>query len=381
MRIPIRTSRLAIWSRRLGSFALPLMLVPILMHRERMMETPTFHAVEIVAAGLALVAVLLGLVGLVRLWFTGDRGWSRALGGIAVGGLALLPVLWLGWNAWHYPYLRDVSTDLARPLQMTSPVPATVWTPELRRAVAISFPGAVARVYALPVEQVFTLVERLVADRGWEVRQRRAPVGVGAEGQLNVVVPTLFGWREEAAIRVSGLADGARVDMRSASPMEPTCRSISAPTAPVSRRHSPPSTRWPIPRHPGATILPRPTTMPGRRMTMPSPDAPASDPVDEPAPGDDWSRRWRGRGLRLPWGCPRMFHGRQPGGSRGPTHDGLGGAVDPCFSPNRRGDPVRDGRQPLGPAGRRFTPGAPASRAGRGRWRLRRAPRDSRDAR
>ena len=39
MRILVRTSRWAIWARRLGNFALPLAVIPILMHRAEAINT------------------------------------------------------------------------------------------------------------------------------------------------------------------------------------------------------------------------------------------------------------------------------------------------------------------------------------------------------
>lgn len=217
MRIPIRTSRLAIWSRRLGSFALPLTLVPIVIHRERIIDSPTFHIVAALAAACAVLAVLLALGAFVRLWFSGDRGWLRALGGGALGGICLLPVAYVGWQALTYPALADVTTDPARPPAMVAaqalrPVPAN-----LRAGVGSAFPGVATRIYPVAVDEMFALVESFAAERGWEIRQRRAPLGPVGEGQINAVAMTLLGWRDEVAVRVTGLTDGSRVDMRSAS--------------------------------------------------------------------------------------------------------------------------------------------------------------------
>ena len=78
MRILIRTSKWAIWARRFGSLAVPLTVVPVLLHREQFMSSADFAIVESVAAGVAALALILALSAYVRLWITGDRGWGIA---------------------------------------------------------------------------------------------------------------------------------------------------------------------------------------------------------------------------------------------------------------------------------------------------------------
>jgi hypothetical protein len=62
---------------------------------------------------------------------------------------------------------------------------------------------------------MFTIIEDLVEARGWEVRTRRAPPTALDIGQINAIAVTLFGWRDEVAIRVTGTAQGSTIDMRS----------------------------------------------------------------------------------------------------------------------------------------------------------------------
>ena len=82
MRILIRTSKWAIWARRLGSFAMPLAIIPVFLHRERIISSDDFLLIELVAAGFALVAAFLAIGAYARLWVTGDQGWSRATVGL-----------------------------------------------------------------------------------------------------------------------------------------------------------------------------------------------------------------------------------------------------------------------------------------------------------
>ncbi len=68
-----------------------------------------------------------------------------------------------------------------------------------------------------PPADMFTLIEQLFAERGWDVRTKRTPLNALDTGQLNAVATTLLGWRQEVVARVTGSAAGSTVAMRSAS--------------------------------------------------------------------------------------------------------------------------------------------------------------------
>lgn len=215
MRILIRTSKWAIWARRLGSFALPLVIIPIFLHRERMITTDDFHIIELVAAGFAALALLLALGAFARLWITGDQGWSRATTGLFFALICLAPMAVVLWMAFRYPPVTDVSTNFADSPALVSVV-AKLATPEQRTALEAAFPNARTRTYPIAAQQMFGLIEQLGRANGWEPRARRAPTHPLDEGDLNAIATTLLGWRDEVAVRVQGTAAGSTVDMRSA---------------------------------------------------------------------------------------------------------------------------------------------------------------------
>lgn len=216
MRILIRTSKLAIWSRRLGSIALPLAVIPVFMHRERAMTSETFALIEGIAIAAAALAVLLALGAFVRLWITGDQGWMRALAGLAMGLLCLAPSAWLLAEAMRFPAVAEVSTNRLIPPELISAPSRPDAGPELRSSIEKAFPNARTRTYPVDAARIFALVQRLVTERGWEVRRERQPQAIGEIGQLNAIATRLLGWRDEVAIRVAGDAQGSIVDMRSA---------------------------------------------------------------------------------------------------------------------------------------------------------------------
>ena len=66
MRILIRTSKWAIWARRVGALALPLAAIPVLLHRAHVITSENFLTVEAIALGLAVLAVLMAMVAFAR---------------------------------------------------------------------------------------------------------------------------------------------------------------------------------------------------------------------------------------------------------------------------------------------------------------------------
>jgi hypothetical protein len=217
MRILVRTSKWAIWARRFGALALPLAAIPVLLHRERFVTSDTFEIIEAVALTIAILALAMGLIAIARLWFTGDQGWVRAVQAVIFGGLCLAPAGYLAFEALRLPPTPDVSTDFTNPPQLVSLVTARFIGPDERARIEAAFPNARSRTYPVAVADMLTLVDQLVATRGWEVRSRRVPLNAVDTAQVNAVAATLFGWRQEVAIRIAGSVDGSTVAVRSAS--------------------------------------------------------------------------------------------------------------------------------------------------------------------
>jgi len=214
MRILIRTSKWAIWARRFGSLALPLAIVPVFMHRERLITSAEFHLVEAIAMGVAVAALLLAVGAFARLWVTGDEGWGKATMGLFFSLLCLLPIAFVVVLALRYPPVSDVTTDFERPPGLVSPVATAPWTAAERAAIEAAFPNARTRRYPIEAPQIYAFAAQLAEQKGWEIRARRAPQSALAEGQINAIATTLLGWRDEVVIRVTGDPQGSSVAMR-----------------------------------------------------------------------------------------------------------------------------------------------------------------------
>jgi hypothetical protein len=214
MRILIRTSKWAIWARRFGSLALPIAIIPVFLHRERLITSADFATIETVAMAVGALGLFLAIGAFVRLWITGDQGWGKAMMGFFLSLLCLAPLGVLGYLTLRYPSTADIATDPANPPGIVSQLPAH--PPGDPVAIAAAFPNAQNRTYPIEAGQMFAIVADLVEDRGWELRARREPQTPLAEGQVNAVATTLLGWREEVAFRIQGDPQGSIVAVRSA---------------------------------------------------------------------------------------------------------------------------------------------------------------------
>ncbi|SFZ86055.1 Protein of unknown function [Devosia enhydra] len=214
MRILIRTSHFAIWARRFGEVALPLAIIPVLLHRERLVSTDAFLAAEAIAIAAALAAIACAMIAFVRLWISGDKGWSRATAGLLLGALCLLPPAYLGWEMVRYPDVSGFSTDrLILPTLVVAPVPRLGSD---RAAVEAAFPNARSRRYTVDAARIFALALEQVTTSGWDVRRSVPPAGTSAPGQINAIATRLLGWQDEVSIRIVEDQRGTEVDMASA---------------------------------------------------------------------------------------------------------------------------------------------------------------------
>lgn len=260
-------SHAAHWARRLGAFALVFFLAAALSHRFGPLTTPHFLALAGIAAGVSLLAVLLAVVGLVRLWQVGARGGKAAFVALL---LAALPLVAAGVaaHAWfERPRIYDVTTDpYASPPWLKVPLadqdflprpPVTLADREVQEA---AYPGLTGRRYEGALDRVLQGVRKVAEAQGIVFTQEsglenviadledlvvRPEADATGEGEPSVVpVPSerpveqgllpqtggpsdvllqgewrspLFGFRFDLSIRLREEEETALVDMRVAS--------------------------------------------------------------------------------------------------------------------------------------------------------------------
>jgi uncharacterized protein (DUF1499 family) len=215
------------WSRRVAVFSLGLLLVTLILHRFLTLPTPL--AINLFAVGLAgtALAVLLGLVALARIWFTGDAGAGSAALGVLLGAAALggPTVYWL--THYHLPWINDVTTDTADPptfVSLASRPPGANATAYPGKAYAElqarAYPDLRTLVLDRSAEEAFELAEEAVRRLKWSVVVEEPPM-TGKDAAPGLIEATeqtlLLGFTDDIVIRIEGGPTHAKIDARSAS--------------------------------------------------------------------------------------------------------------------------------------------------------------------
>lgn len=108
------------------------------------------------------------------------------------------------------PYINDVTTDTEKPPQFSQAKAYESHFAELQR---IGYPELRPLELAVPPDQAFARARSAAQSLGWEI--------VAADpdaGRLEAVATTRwFGFKDDVVVRVTGVSNGSRVDMRSKS--------------------------------------------------------------------------------------------------------------------------------------------------------------------
>lgn len=221
-----RTSRAAVWSRRLAVFSAVLFLVSGLSHRLGLLATPDFIPVLGLVGVLAALALLCAAWGFSRVWRFGDRGGRAVAWGTVVAFVVLAPFAYYGWLAATLPRLTGVSTDLIDPPHFSRALLSR--RPPMNPIGAISaadaaaqrqaYPEVTGRRYDLALPDVLDEVEKLIAERGWQITGRFGPSQAGTDVTIEAFARTpILGYPQDVAVRLTNEALSTFVDMRSVS--------------------------------------------------------------------------------------------------------------------------------------------------------------------
>jgi uncharacterized protein (DUF1499 family) len=220
-------SRPALWSPRLAAFSLTVTLIAVGLLRFGWVDPNSGLAALGMGLAVAGLAILASLLAFVMIWREGRRGL-----GSAVRGLMLASIV-LAWPAYHavrsatLPALNDISTDIENPPsfsrsraaldQRGGRVPPDLAL-ERRRAQREGYARIAPLTLDVAPEEAFELVRRAAANQGWRILEATRPGGRMGDGRLDAVATTfLLRLPDDVTVRVRPRADGARVDVRSAS--------------------------------------------------------------------------------------------------------------------------------------------------------------------
>jgi uncharacterized protein (DUF1499 family) len=220
---PSRMAHASFW---LALFAYAVAAITRVMVRGDLIEAVPGAVAMGSAAALAGLAVLLAIWAFVVIWVNGNPGFGRALFGFVFGlALAAYPA-YLGYQGLRLPMLADVSTDTDDPPQFEL-------VARLRPSSAnpVAYPGAAAAekqkqgypdIEPIPVaasaRDAYDTALDVVTRRGWTIVDARPPTAARREGRIEAVARTfLMGFRDDVVVRGRPTAEGAVIDIRSAS--------------------------------------------------------------------------------------------------------------------------------------------------------------------
>ncbi len=224
---PEPVSQAALWSRRFAVFGAVLATLAVALARAKLLApTPTLTTLGFSVA-IAIVALLFVSAACVSIWRTGARGSGAAAGAVLVAAGTLAYPTYLTIEAFRFPVLADVSTDLDDPPDFSHsraalaaragyahPSPPA----ETRAAQGKAYPDVEPIIVDLDPDEAFNLVLKTAAARGWKLVDQHAHSARSGDAHADFTVKTrLLGFEEDVTVRVRPMAGQTRIDLRAAS--------------------------------------------------------------------------------------------------------------------------------------------------------------------
>jgi Protein of unknown function (DUF1499) len=236
------TSGLAIWARRIALFSLAATFVAIIIVRSGALDIVPALSTLAGALVLACVAILLALGAGISIWRDGVAGGRQAATALVIGFALIAYPLYLGVKARNLPALYDITTDPIDPPQFDA-----IARLRPRDANPVTYAGLYAaeqqhNAYSdiepddtnSSPQEAYDAAMKVIAKRKWRVVDARSPqappVGptprnvailpplTARDGIIEAVARTpILGFRDDVVVRIRPTADGARIDVRSAS--------------------------------------------------------------------------------------------------------------------------------------------------------------------
>jgi uncharacterized protein (DUF1499 family) len=225
-RVEEAPSKLAIWSRAIAIFSLPVVLLAVIIVRSGFLEIVPGLAILGGALFLAVIAVVVALGALVIIWREGLEGAGFAMTALSIGFLILAYPAYFAVLGYRLPAIYDVSSDPVDPPRFEA-----VARLRSRDANPIAYPGARAAnlqraayrdveplMLGATPQETYDAVLALMTKRKWRVVDARQPQGKRRDGHIEAVARTpIMGFRDDVVVRIHAAEDETRVDMRSAS--------------------------------------------------------------------------------------------------------------------------------------------------------------------
>jgi Protein of unknown function (DUF1499) len=235
------TSSLAIWARRIAFFSLAATLIAIIIVRSGALDIVPALSTLAGALVLACVAILLAVGAGISIWRNGSAGGRQATTAFLIGFALIAYPLYLGVKARNLPAIYDITTDPIDPPQFDA-----IARLRPRDANPVTYAGLYTaeqqhNAYAdiepddtnSSAQEAYDAAMKVITRRKWRVVDARPPqaplpvptprnVAIQAsparDGIIGAVARTpILGFRDDVVVRIRSTADGARIDVRSAS--------------------------------------------------------------------------------------------------------------------------------------------------------------------
>ena len=219
-----KTVHEGLWARRMALFFVQLLILTVLLHRFGSLATPAALNLLTVSIGGLVLAIIVAVVGLVRIWFGGQIGAGQAFAGIAIALIGLaLPLYYLS-QFFLLPRLNDVETTPRQPMQFSQlaaqrPADANrIVEPDLAAAEIQekAYPDLRPMELERSATETFDIVHEAVKRIGWTIVLNEPP---GEQpGRIEATDRTMImGYTDDVLVRVTGDDTHAFIDVRSVS--------------------------------------------------------------------------------------------------------------------------------------------------------------------
>ena len=213
-----------LWARRMALFFVQLLILTVLLHRFGSLATPAALNLLTVSIGGLVLAIIVAVAGLVRIWFGGQIGAGQAFAGIAIALIGLaLPAYYLS-QFFLLPQLNDIETTPRQPMQFSQlaaqrPADANrIVEPDLTAAEIqeTAYPDLRPMELERSATETFDIVHEAVKRIGWTIVLNEPP---GEQpGRIEATDRTMImGYTDDVLVRVTGDDTHAFIDVRSVS--------------------------------------------------------------------------------------------------------------------------------------------------------------------
>lgn len=215
------------YARNFAVVSLLATLFGMLLVRDPRADTAAALAALGGALVLAILAIGLALVAFVRVWREGARGLGAALAGLVLATLVLGYPAFTALRGLRLPALSDVTTDTDNPPAFSRSRAAFAardgrYPPDPGPAARVdqraAYPQIAPLTLDIDADEAFELARKAALNRKWQIVEAIRPGGRIGNGRIEAVSRgLLLNLADDVTVRVRPRADGARIDVRSAS--------------------------------------------------------------------------------------------------------------------------------------------------------------------